>query len=656
MPGRIALPLDRARRWVDLSAWASIDLRALAVFRVAIGTIAVVDVARRLPRIELFYSNNGLLSNHFGLFLPFTEFTFSLLYAFSRPAEVRVVFLLILGCAVLFTLGYRTRLFHALTLAGVVSIHGRNPIVENGGDVVLTLMLVWALVLPLGNRFSIDAVRASLARTREAGPLELNRRTRFPPHRARSLAVVVMLLQLAAIYFLNAIQKDGPTWREGTALAYTLEQDRMVTWLGAWARDLPFGVTRLLTWGSRALEGLAPMLILSPVAVTACRRIAIVALSALHLGIAALMDVGLFSWVMLACLPLLLTAADFDLASSALARLAGREVFVAYDADCGLCHFLARLVRRADLLARVTWIGRDPQALPPGWDRITFEARRGETLVVWDSSTGKVWTRHLAVARVIAALPFGRLVAWTARIPGVSGLCGWLYDGGAYARDRISAWLGLPPCGLSAGPAGSAPAAARSPARRALHRAGRIGGELAVAFVLVACATQVLVENRFFTERAQFTQPRWARAIVQYGRLFQGWSMFAPDAPTRDGWLVIDAVLADGTHIDPQTGRTPVFDVADHRRLRWDSFWDAYSARIASPRLAPYRGELRRWLLGRHRHLRLPAAQVIVQADVWWIADVSPDPRAPRSPPVETERIRITQFDARPAPDGNRRR
>jgi len=541
---------------VDLSAWESIDLRALGVFRIAIGTIAVIDVARRFPLIELFYSNSGLLSNHFSLFLPFNEFSFSLLYAFSRPAEVRVVFLLILGCAVVFTLGYRTRLFHALTLAGVLSIHGRNPMVENGGDVVLNLMLVWALVLPLGARFGIDAVRASRARAPEARTPEVDRPIRVPPDRARSLAVTVVLLQLAVIYFLNAVQKDGATWREGTALAYILEQDRTVTWLGVWARDLPFGVTRLLTWGAQAIEALAPALILSPIAVTACRRIAIVALSALHVGIAALIDVGLFSWVMLACLPLLLTTADFDLISRVRLRLASRKMFAA-----------------------------------------------------------------------------------------------------ARARARSDAWLGVPPGSLSEGPAQqSASPATWASARRAVQRVGHIGGEIAVAVVLLACASQVLIENRFFTERVPFTQPRWARAIVEYGRLFQGWGMFAPDAPTRDGWLVIDAVLADGTHIDPQTGRTPAFEVADHRRLRWDSFWDAYSARIVSPRAAPYREELRRWLVGPHRRLRLPEGQTIVRADVWWIGDVSPDPRMPRRPPMEIGRVRIAQFDARQAPDGGRER
>jgi predicted DCC family thiol-disulfide oxidoreductase YuxK len=69
-------------------------------------------------------------------------------------------------------------------------------------------------------------------------------------------------------------------------------------------------------------------------------------------------------------------------------------VLVAYDTDCGLCHFLARLVRRADPLERVTWIHREPQALPPGWTRATFETRRDQTLIVWDPVGGTVWTRH----------------------------------------------------------------------------------------------------------------------------------------------------------------------------------------------------------------------------------------------------------------------
>ena len=35
--------------------------------------------------------------------------------------------------------------------------------------------------------------------------------------------------------------------------------------------------------------------------------------------------------------------------------------------------------------------------------------------------------------------------------------------------------------------------------------------------------------------------------------------MFSPDVPTEDVRLVIDLTLADGTHVDPQTGEAPDF-------------------------------------------------------------------------------------------------
>jgi len=40
-------------------------------------------------------------------------------------------------------------------------------------------------------------------------------------------------------------------------------------------------------------------------------------------------------------------------------------------------------------------------------------------------------------------------------------------------------------------------------------------------------------------------------AAVTYLDLFQGWSMFSPDAPTTDFNIVVDAVTVDGRHVDP---------------------------------------------------------------------------------------------------------
>ena len=103
-------------------------------------------------------------------------------------------------------------------------------------------MLIWTLFLPLGARFSVDAVRESLRAGADETPPELAAGVpRADNTPVASLAVLCLLLQLAAIYWFNALHKTGPTWRDGTAVHYVLHQERIVTGLGLWAREhLPF--------------------------------------------------------------------------------------------------------------------------------------------------------------------------------------------------------------------------------------------------------------------------------------------------------------------------------------------------------------------------------------------------------------------------------
>lgn len=119
---------------------------------------------------------------------------------------------------------------------------------------------------------------------------------------------------------------------------------------------------------------------------------------------------------------------------------------------------------------------------------------------------------------------------------------------------------------------------------------------------------------------------------MQYGRLFQGWGMFAPDAPRSDGHLVIDVELTDGRRLDPQTGRPAVFGPADAHTQRWDQFWGSFSMRIVSGRNTPLRDFFRDWLLRPTTRLTLGPQDRIRRFKVWWIGDHSP-PRAPVASP-----------------------
>jgi predicted DCC family thiol-disulfide oxidoreductase YuxK len=618
--------------FTGLQTWFAADPRALGLFRIGLGLLGIADVLRRLPYMETFYTNLGVVPNHHELYGGGGR-RFSLLLALSDRPEVTLFFLFALFCLVAFTLGWRTRLFHALSALCIWSIHNRHAITENGGDVVNNLWWLWTFALPLGRRFSIDALRASLRDHPDRGPGALNARPTPDRLPAWSLGVTAVLFQLSVIYFFNTVHKNGSTWKDGTALAWVLEQDRIITPLGAWIRDaLPLGFTQALSWGTLVIEGAAPILLLTPIFSVWARRIAIATLVALHGGIILCVDVGYFSHTMMVSYLLLLSARDIDRLRAALRWLAAPATVVHYDSDCGVCTLLARVATRLDRLALLTFHGREEGApTPPGLTPAQFEAEREHTLFAWCPATSRVYARHQAVGAIVACLPLGRLIAWLFFLPGLGALGRWLYDGFATRRHRVSAWLGMGECGLPA--LAPAPALPPAPARRTLARLGAVAQNLLVAYGLVCVSTQLLIENAWLRKRVPgYQQPAWARDFVQYGRFFQGWGMFSPDAPRTDGSLVIEATLADGTVVDPQTGQAPDFSPTSYRKIRSNQFWGSYSMRIASGRHTGMRRFLKDWLGRPIQRLKLSPDVRVVSVKVWWIGDRSPPPKSGKAP------------------------
>src|SRR5204862_3182384 len=75
--------------------------------------------------------------------------------------------------------------------------------------------------------------------------------------------------------------------------------------------------------------------------------------------------------------------------------------------------------------------------------------------------------------------------------------------------------------------------------------------ELTVALVIGLAGSQLLDENWSVRNATGYHNPAPVAAAVSYLGLFQGWSMFAPDAPMTDFNLMVDAVTVDGRHVDP---------------------------------------------------------------------------------------------------------
>ena len=157
---------------------------------------------------------------------------------------------------------------------------------------------------------------------------------------------------------------------------------------------------------------------------------------------------------MMAYTPFLLTGADWE----ALARRAakrGRRLTAYFDAGCGVCFQMARVVARLDRFDRVRFVSS--AELPPDSD--LPPDLLAKTLVVVDQESGRRYTRADAVAQVLRALPVGWLWSLPWHLPGAN----WAYDLFARKRQTISTWLGLAACGIPGPSPSPSPATSPSP-------------------------------------------------------------------------------------------------------------------------------------------------------------------------------------------------
>ena len=93
-----------------------------------------------------------------------------------------------------------------------------------------------------------------------------------------------------------------------------------------------------------------------------------------------------------------------------------------------------------------------------------------------------------------------------------------------------------------------------------------------------------------------------------------------------DGTVVVDAVMANGQHIDPLTGKTPDLDAPLHGPWFQSQLFCDYFLKIHFDGNKGYRDELKKYLLNWQRIEGRPANDRIVSFKVWWVSNDSPPP------------------------------
>lgn len=608
--------------WTRLlrDVYLTMDRRTLGLTRILLGFYLILDLLRRTPSWLDMYSRDGILPAHVNLLRPQAD-NFSIFNAFSTPGELWVLWAIgLLSYLALFA-GYKTKVAQIASLVFVTSMNGRVLLIENGGYVVQNLLMLWTAFMPLGDRFSLDALLASMSRRRETTAEALGDRPAMDDPRsaepAVSLVMLAVLLQLSALYFFNVVHKTGPAWKNGTAVHYVLYNDRMATPFVPLVRDhLPAALIVFLTRATMVFEAALPMCLLCPVAVPWARRAVVFMMCTLHIAFGATFTLGPFAWACCLFSTLMFTSADWDLCL----RTMRRE------------HRARRVVLREGSPGAL-WTGRVLARL----DRFELLAFRSAPDVDWpfevERADGRRARGGAALSDVIAALPLGPLVAWIPRLPGLS----WIIDA-SFARLSTHAPSGrLGPSEAPIAPGGPA----SSPLDRARSRAAVALREGLVVLMLATAVNQALVEL-WVARPLRLSQPEPLRSLAHKARFLQGWFMFSPNPVMDDGIVVCDAETADGRHVDPFTGRAPSYDLGGS--LQYNQIWQDYMNRIQLPQNSFYREALKAWLLEYHDRTGRPGDRVVA-ARVVWAHDTNPRMGSTVSTDFEVRELLV--FDTR---------
>lgn len=268
-----------------VAAWSHfwfqpIETSTVALFRVALGLLALGYTLSLAPVLFAFYSDDGILPAQ-----PTYSGTLAwgMLGFFPSDAAVVVFYFLLLVGTIALLLGFRARLAALVVFVCLISFGRRDPWVLNSGDLLVQVLAFYMLFMPSGTAFSVDRWLAEPKRF-----WEFPARAIWP---LRLLQVQVSILYLAAVW----AKVRGVTWNDGTAVSYAFRIEDIARFpVPGFVTD-SLVLANLLTYGTLAVELSIGILVWNRV----LRPWVLFLGIGLHLGIDYAVRVGFFSYAVL---------------------------------------------------------------------------------------------------------------------------------------------------------------------------------------------------------------------------------------------------------------------------------------------------------------------------------------------------------------------
>jgi hypothetical protein len=565
-----------------LCAIVSLDVRSLAVLRMGLGLLTLADLATRAVDLRAHYTDFGVLPRGPLLGQLLSPLCVCLHAVCGTSGGMAVIFLLHALVAVGLCVGYRTRSCCVLGWFLLYSLHLRNPLVLQGGDDLLRMLLFWGMFLPLGATYSADAALQRLHRE----VLGAQPPVSPPPTGVCNVASFACLVQMLLLYASAALLKTGQAWHsEGSAVYYALHFDQLALPPALWLRS-HYQLTVWLTHLTAFWETYGSLTLVSPLFFGPLRTFGLLAFIGMHQGFGVCLMLGLFPWVdavsMLMLLPTWFWRKAQALRPAACSAAQQRKLTVYYDAGCRSCRSLCYLLQEALWVHGVTLApsGTDAQVDAAMLRDCSWQLRdaRGAQPQLLGG-----WQVFVALCSVS---PLLWPVAPVLRSAACSRVGGWLYHTVSHRRPL---WARYVPLGAPPRPPGSK--------FWALSLQGLVASLLALVswWNIAAWPSSPL----------QF--PAALRPTMVALRLDQDWGMFAPYPQREDGWFVVQGTLVDGRPVDVLHNRLSLADLrkpALVSREMGNQRWSKYYMNLWLARLSPYRAYYAAYLCSRYNAVR----------------------------------------------------
>ncbi len=562
------------------------DVRSLALVRVCFASLIIIDLINRGSSLKAYYTDYGVLPRH-ALFQYENILRLNSLHLLSGTFAVQFILFLMAGLAAFCLLiGYRTRLVSILSWFFLVSLHNRNFLVLQGGDILFRMVLFWGMFLPWGRCYSVDSLLA--LRTNE-------------PKQVSSLATVAYLLQIAFVYTFSGLLKTGREWTtDGTAIYYALNVDQFTKPFGYFLLQFP-SLLKIMTFSTWYLECFGALFLFFPFFSVPIRMIALCLFVGLHIGIQMSMAMGLFHWIALSAFIGFLPSEFWDFIARPFKKIYGEGLTVYYDHECKFCKKSVEVIKRLFLLSGVKAFPDDSNV------DISKKMQQQHSWVIVDSS-GKAYFKFEAMLVLMQASPVFKIFVPILRLNIFANIGNKVYEYVSHHRNQKWFTKESPP---------------------ETNRYSFLGS-LVLAFLIL----YVFIWNVGTLTNAKIRIPPKWQWLAYTLRIDQQWNMFAPRPMTDDGWYIVAGQLKNEQKVDLFKGGAavvstkPKYVYKTYKNQRWQKYMmNLWNKKFSAYRLYYGRYLCREWNAVHDANHKLQRFVMI------YMREDTPEPGCRPSPP-----------------------